>query len=272
MDNIERHATNLVNVVYGNEKLQYDDPSENWFEATKIYRPSMGWDAPGVSTLLKSRMLQQIATRASKRYDDLTLIELPEPLTTDMSLEDIIFKRNSIPNFSGGSVPLEKLSTILQHSYGVIQRPEGKRRPIPSGGALYPLDIYILVNNVEGLEHGKYHYDPYRNGLVKLGDFDEIEFGKILLQEEAVAGFSFAIIISASFWRSRFKYGGRSYRFVFLEAGHLAQSLITLATAHGVDSRPYGGFIDDELMEVLGIHNGVDDAPIYSIVAGNSSY
>lgn len=51
MNSIERHATNLADVVYGNEALRFDDPSENWFEATKIYRGSMAWDAPGVAGL-----------------------------------------------------------------------------------------------------------------------------------------------------------------------------------------------------------------------------
>lgn len=270
MDKLERHATNLVNVVYGNEKLQYDDPSENWFEATKIYRPSMGWDAPGVANLLNSRMLQKIATRSSKRYDDLNLINLPKPLKIDVSLEDVILQRYSAESFTGESVSFEKLSTVLQYSYGVIQRPEGERRPIPSGGALYPLDIYILVNHVDGLPHGIYHYDPFRNGVVRLGDFDENELGEILLQEEAVEGFAFTIVVAASFWRSRFKYGGRSYRFVLIEAGHLVQNLISISTAQGIGSRPYGGFIDDELTDLLGVLNGVDDAPIYTLVAGNT--
>ena len=268
MENLEKHATNLVDVVYGNERLQFDDPSENWFEATKIYRNSMAWDAPGVAGLLRSETLQKIATRASKRFDDLPLISLPTPLKNDISLDDVINERKSIDGFNGGSVSLEQLSTILQKSYGLVERPEGPRRPIPSGGALYPLDLFIIVNKVDSLDKGIYHFDPSRRGLVKLREYSEKEFGKIMLQEDNVQDFAFAVVVSANFWRSRFKYGHRSYRFIFMEAGHVMQNMILLSTAQKVNSRPYGGFIDDELMKMIGGHNGVDDAPIYTLVAG----
>ncbi|MFG3446520.1 SagB/ThcOx family dehydrogenase [Bacillus velezensis] len=268
MKEIERHATNLVDVVYGNEKLRFDDPSENWFEASKVYRNSMAWDAPGVAGLMRSATLQKIATHAGKRFDDLPLITLPSPLRTSASLDEVIQNRRSIEQFNGGSTTLAQLSTILQGSYGLVERPEGPRRPIPSGGALYPLDLYVVSNKVDSLEKGLYHFDPYRKGLVHLGEYSEEDFGGIMLQEEAVKDFSFAVIISASFWRSRFKYGHRSYRFIFIEAGHLMQNMILLATAQCIQSRPYGGFIDDELMDLIGGHNGVDDAPIYTLVAG----
>ncbi|MEK5138493.1 MULTISPECIES: SagB/ThcOx family dehydrogenase [Priestia] len=268
MENIERHATNLVDVVYGNERLQFDDPSENWFEATKVYRSSMAWDAPGVAGLSRSETLQKIARHAGKRFDDLPLIPLPTPLNTNVSLDDAINERRSVENFKGRSVSLEKLSTVLQKSYGLVERPEGPRRPIPSGGALYPLDLFVVVNKVDSLEKGIYHFDPYRRGLVKLGEYSEEEFMKIMLQEEAVQDFAFAVVVSANFWRSRFKYGHRSYRFVFMEAGHVMQNMILLSTAQKINSRPYGGFIDDELMKMIGGYNGVDDAPIYTLVAG----
>lgn len=268
MRNIERHATNLADVVYGNERLQFDDPSENWFEATKIYRNSMAWDAPGVATLLQSEALQKIVTRAGKRFDDLPLISLPGPLHTNVSIDDVIKERRSADNFKGGSVSLEKLSTILQKSYGLVDRPEGPRRPIPSGGALYPLDLFIVVNNIDTLNKGIYHFDPYRKGLVKLGEFSEERFMKIMLQEDSVKDFAFAVVVSANFWRSRFKYGHRAYRFVFMEAGHVMQNMILLSTAQNIKSRPFGGFIDDELMNMIGGYNGVDDAPIYILVAG----
>ncbi|MGC8230916.1 SagB/ThcOx family dehydrogenase [Pseudobacillus badius] len=268
MQNIESHATNLVDVVYGNERLQFDDPSENWFEATKIYRSSMAWDAPGVAALLRSETLQKIATHASKRFDDLPLISLPDPLNSNVTLDEVIENRRSIGRFQGSSVSLEQLSTVLQKSYGLVERPEGPRRPIPSGGALYPLDLFVIVNKVDALEKGIYHFDPYRKGLTKLGEYSEQGFMEIMLQEESVQGFSFSVVVSASFWRSRFKYGHRSYRFVFLEAGHVMQNMILLATALNINSRPYGGFIDDELMKMIGGYNGVDDAPIYTLVAG----
>lgn len=270
MAEFERHATNLVDVVYGNEHLGYDDPTENWFEATKVYRSSMAWDAPGVSRLMRSPVLQQIATRAGKRYDDMPAIPLPPTLNPPLSLVDAAETRRSAERFSGGRIELAELATLLEFGYGVTRRPEGLRRRIPSGGALYPLDLYVLVSRVNGLEHGVHHYDPYRESLVRLKDFDDGSLASCLLQEEAVHGFAATVVVCASFWRSRFKYGHRSSRFVMIEAGHAVQNFTLMAAALGLAGRPYGGFVDDELANIVGYQNGIDTAPIYSYVVGRS--
>ncbi len=268
MSELERHATNLVDVVYGNERLTYDDPTENWFEATKVYRASMAWDAPGVSRLTRSPALQMIATRAGKRFDDLPTVPLPAPLTPTMNLQEAADQRRSVHRFTGQEISFPQLSTLLDFSYGVTHRPEGLRRRVPSGGALYPIDIYVFASHVTDLEHGVYHYDPYRTCLAHLGDFADERLSSALLQEEMVSTSSATVVLSASFWRNRFKYGPRSGRFVFLDAGHIMQNLSLIAPAIDLGGRPFGGFIDDELSELIGYHNGVDTAPLYAFVAG----
>lgn len=270
MSELERHATNLVDVVYGNEHLAYDDPTENWFEATKVYRASMAWDAPGVSRLVRSPALQVIATRAGLRYDDHPSIDLPNVLEPDISLTDAASARWSADRFSGAPITFAELGTLLDFGYGVCQRSDGLRRRVPSGGALYPLDLYVLVRSVEGLQHGVHHYDPYRRCLVRLKDFDDAAVGAAFMQEEQVEGFGATIVLSASFWRSRFKYGHRSSRFVLIEAGHVMQNLVLMAAALGLAGRPYGGFIDDELTALVGFVNGIDTAPLYAYVTGSA--
>lgn len=268
MSELERHATNLVDVVYGNELLSYDDPTENWFEATKVYRASMAWDAPGISRLTRSPALQVIATRAGKKFDDLPTTQLPTPLTPDMSLQQAADERRSVHRFTGQEITFTQLSTMLDFSYGVTNRPEGLRRRVPSGGALYPIDIYVFASRVSDLGHGVYHYDPYRTCLVRLADFDDESLARALLQEEMVSSSAVTIVLSASFWRNRFKYGPRSGRFVFLDAGHIMQNLSLIAPAISFGGRPFGGFIDNELTQLIGHHNGVDTAPLYAFIAG----
>lgn len=270
MENFQRHATNLVDVVYGNERLRYDDSSENWFEASKIYRPSMPWDAPGVSALLRSPVLQQIATRAGKRYTHLPMVKLPDPRPVEMNLTEAIMRRFSADEYNPAPVPLDIIASLLIRSYGAVHREDGWRRPVPSGGALYPLDLYLIARNVEGLDPGIYHFDAFRTGLVRLGDVDYSAFMKSLLREEELDGTAFSIVYSASFWRSRFKYGPRAYRFTLIECGHIMQNMVLLATAHGLTSRPYGGFIDNELTDIMIDQNGVDEAPLYVFTAGSA--
>ncbi|MDJ0318632.1 SagB/ThcOx family dehydrogenase [Arthrobacter antibioticus] len=265
---IDRHATNLADVVYGNESLRFDDAGENWFEATKIYRDSMSWDAPGVGALLRSQALQKMSQRAGKRYTNRPVVRLPKAAETKASFTDLLANRWSDDEFAPGPVSLDVVTAVLEAGYGVISRRDGLRRPVPSGGALYPLDLYLLPRNVEGLEDVIYHYDPFRRLLVALGDFDDSEFLNSTLRADALENMAFSVVVSATFWRSRFKYGPRAYRFAFLEAGHIMQNMLLMANAHGIGARPYGGFIDDELTDILIDQNGVDEAPIYMLTAG----
>ena len=53
-----------------------------------------------------------------------------------------------------------------------------------------------------------------------------------------------------------------------MESGHLAQNLLTTATGHGMATRLFGGFLDDELTALLPDHNGVDDVPLYMVLLG----
>lgn len=126
----------------------------------------------------------------------------------------------------------------------------------------------LYAREVIGLKRGLYHYDPFRKLLVKLGDVNDRALLDATLRPDALANTSFAVVICGTFWRSRFKYGARAYRFVFLEAGHVMQNMLLMATAQGIGSRPYGGFIDEELRALLPDHNGVDEAPLYMFLAG----
>ena len=130
-----------------------------------------------------------------------------------------------------------------------------------------------VARRVSDVDPGLYHYDPYRNVLAALGavdtaTFDMDAFDAATMQPEMSARSSVALLLSASFWRSRFKYGQRAVRFALMEAGHLAQNLLLVATAHGLATRAIGGFLDDEMTALLVDHNGVDDAPLYTLLVG----
>ncbi|OJX73041.1 SagB/ThcOx family dehydrogenase [Leifsonia sp. 71-9] len=268
MPDFESHATNLVDIVYGNETLRFDDPAENWFESSKIYRDSMPWDAPGVAGLLRSPALQQMTARAGKRFTNRPSIPLPIASMPTTALARVLQDRFSDDHFAAGTIPLPVVGGILEAGYGVIDRAYGLRRPVPSGGALYPLDLYVFARDIDGLSRGLYHFDPFRKLLLRLADFDDKKFLEATLREDALQNLAFSVVISATFWRSRFKYGSRAYRFALLEAGHVMQNMLLASTAFGIGSRPYGGFVDDELTELLVGQNGVDEAPLYMFMAG----
>jgi SagB-type dehydrogenase family enzyme len=210
----------------------------------------------------------------SLEYSQHPKIPLPsraKPLTG--SVQDAIVRRVSVRNFSSKPVAFDDMAALLHYSYGV-NRPKGAHkgarsfRNIPSGGGLCPLDIYFYAHAVEQLEHGVYHYDPIGNCLRMIleGDFSHIWSGVLVQPEFGEAGM--VMFIAAQFERSLFKYQDRGYRFVLLEAGHLAQNLNLVATSLGLGCCVIGGYFDREADRLLGL-DGLTNSTIYMTAVGH---
>lgn len=263
------HGSNVLDIVYTDGVPGIDDPAENYFQASKLYSAALPWDVPGVVALEQSAELREMAARSGRWYPSRPTVALPEPAPLTADLAQVLDSRRSAQGFGGGEVGLDVLAGVLRRTYG-INRWQGHQgfRPTPSGGALYPLDLYVVARRVTGLRPGLYHFDPFRGVLADLGEIDLDAFDGCGNQAEMSGQAAFGLILSASFWRSRFKYGQRSLRFVLMESGHLAQNLLLVATGYGLPSRLIGGFDDDPLTALLPDHNGVDDAPVYVVLIG----
>ena len=164
---------------------------------------------------------------------------------------------------------LDKLATLLHAAYGVTA---GRRNPpgaaaVPSGGALYPLELYVVSRRVEGLDLALYHYDPLRHGLEHLRPLRASTGTELSPYAEPLAESAAVVAMTAMFWRSRFKYGARAYRFALMEAGHVAQNLLLAAAALGLDAVPLGGFYDREVDAFLGV-DGIYEASLYLVPLG----
>ena len=102
-------------------------------------------------------------------------IAIPSPvLKGKTSVEEAIARRRSVRHFSRKPLSLEALSQILWAAQGMTD-PDAGYRAVPSAGALYPLELYVVARKrgVEGLPEGVYHYEPGGHGLTLLrgGDF-----------------------------------------------------------------------------------------------------
>lgn len=257
-----------------------DDPAEVYHEASKFTRalhPRQG--GPGAGLLESGDASTRASTtRAVKRHVHLPAVQLPTTDLPDTSVKDAITGRRSRRAFGASPLTLENLATLLRAAYGVTDRdPEGEQRfrTVPSGGALYPLDIYPVVRNVEGLAAGLYHYDPYREVLevIREGDLvGELAGGLVGPPEDPDAAANGAVVfaIAGIFWRTRFKYGLRGYRFVLLEAGHIGQNLLLVAEALGLNAFPIGGFYDRTVDSVVGL-DGVNESVIYCVAVGSAT-
>lgn len=270
-DRIVIDSANLLDIVYLGGVPGINDPAENYFEASKLYLSSAQWDVPGAQALERSHELRTMTTRAGRRYASRATLSLPDRAPLSCDLASALTARRSAESFGGGHVSLPVLASLLLRTYGITGWEGGRAlRPTPSGGALYPLDVFVIAQRISDLRtSGLYHFDPFREVLADLGDVDLVAVESSLNPPELPASAAMTIVVSASFWRSRFKYGQRALRFALMEAGHLAQNMLLVATGHGLATRPIGGFLDAGLTELLPDHNGVDDAPLYALLIGS---
>lgn len=199
-----------------------------------------------------------------KVYPDASKIELPKPEYTGMTVEEAIKKRRSVRNYSTKPISKAQLSQLLFAAQGVTGRMYGKAlRTAPSAGALYPFEIYIIVNNVQDLPRGIYHYSVLDHALelVKSGDFrSQITSAGLNQQMLGDAGVTF--VLSAIFDRVRYKYGERGVRYVYMEAGHISQNIYLQAVSLGLGSVCAGAFSDEKVNKLIDV-DGWKEAVIY---------
>ncbi len=210
-------------------------------------------------------------------YEGYPRVELPAPLATPTaSLSETILNRMSIRNFSPRIFSLEEVATLLHYAYGVTRDNQGTAFPrpfrvVPSGGALYPLEIFFHCVDVDGIDPGLYHYNAAGHHIRRLREGDERQFfSESIIQPDVALESSLMIFMTAMFERTVFKYGDRGYRFTFLEAGHVAQNMNLVATALGLGCVNIGGFYDREIDEFLGI-DGLTHSTLYMLAIGGKS-
>jgi SagB-type dehydrogenase family enzyme len=205
-----------------------------------------------------------------KRYPGAEVIKLPEPDYEGMSVEEAMRKRRSVRDYSTRPVTLLQLSQLLFGAQGITGNAYGQPlRTSPSAGALYPFEVYVVANRIEGLERGIYHYVVKEHELevVKKGSFR----GNIVnagLRQEALGDAGVTLVLSAIFDRTRSKYGERGFRYVYMEAGHIAQNVCLQAVSMGLGAVTVGAFLDKEVNGLLGV-DGVKEAAIYLLAIGN---
>jgi SagB-type dehydrogenase family enzyme len=144
------------------------------------------------------------------------------------------------------------------------------RRVYPSAGALYPVDIVAVIGAVDGVDPAGYVYDPLGHSLHRRVDVDAGQLHTLATLGDPVPSSSVTFALVATFARTRAKYGLRGYRFALLEAGHLAQALITTATALGLTALPWGGFLDRRVDDALDL-DGVERSCVYLVAVSRAS-
>jgi SagB-type dehydrogenase family enzyme len=211
--------------------------------------------------------------QAPKEHPLTPFVPLPDR-GVPTGFEDLLLRRNSCRRFDDGSIGLPRLGRVLSAGYGVsghsrLGALEFLDRPVPSGGGLYPLEVYVIARAVDGLTPGVYHYAPVLAGLEQLREVDiparlltYLFMGQSLAAEAACV-----VVLTAVVSRSLGKYGDRGYRYLMFEAGHVAQNTNLAAIDQGLGACNLGGFFDDELAALLTVDIDLE-IPLYATALG----
>lgn len=201
-----------------------------------------------------------------ENYIENEVIELPTPnLVGNMSLEETLSQRRSRRTFSNVSLSLVDLSQLLWAAQGITS--VSGKRTAPSAGALYPLEIYVVVGNVESLSQGVYHYDPEADSVTKILDGDmrqELSLVVAWYNQSAVGNAAIDIVITAAYERTTQTLGDRGIRYVILEAGHVAQNIYLQCESLGLNTVSMGNFEDQQVKNLLNI----EEDPLYIMPVG----
>ena len=204
-----------------------------------------------------------------KTYPQAKVIKLPTPKYRGMTLEETIEKRRSLRNYSPKAISILQVSQLLFAAQGVTGKMYGQPlRSAPSAGALYPFEIYLVVNNVHSLSKGIYHYAvlDHELELVRAGDFSS-QITNAGLKQEMLGEADVTFVLSAIFDRVRHKYGERGFRYVYIEAGHISQNIYLQAVSLGLGAVSVGAFLDERVNKLIGI-DGYKEAVIYLHAVG----
>jgi SagB-type dehydrogenase family enzyme len=255
----------FASVVYGERGVSLADPAEVFHEASRLYPNVAPARLEVLEELGREGELARSAARSSRTHDHRAGVVLPAPRALRGRLGEAIASRRSERPDVLRPLRLRDLATLLAVSYGAAPRGGGLRRPVPSAGALYPLEVYVVAPAVTGLEPGVYHYDPFRHRLALLGPLRFADLRETLVDQSLADVAAALLVVSGVFWRSRIKYGPRGYRFTLLEAGHLVQNALLVSTDLELAALPLGGFHDVMLDRLVGA-NGLDESTLYALV------
>lgn len=212
---------------------------------------------------ISSKLPQVTNTIYEKSYPRFSRFLLPSVSPLTVSLGDALVERQSFRSKIGKGMPdIKKLSHLLFYSCGIKSLPNKKipfsSRTYPSGGARYPLEIYLYLRKpIYPLTPAIYHYQVQMHALetLPITNSDRILKKEILGQVNSywLKDCWGLIFISAVYQRSEIKYGRASFRYVLLEAGHVMQNIYLVSTALQLGCCALGGFVDKKINTFLNL-------------------
>lgn len=203
------------------------------------------------------------SVKVFQRDEQVTLPKLRYGSPT--SVEQSLQKRRSIRQFRNAPLALGDLGQLLWAAQGITDRTGF--RTSPSAGALYPLEVYAVAGNVQGLPTGLYHYIPRAHALRQIADWDKRHtLAHAAYDQPSIAEAPACLALCAVYERVTGKYGERGLRYVHMEVGHAAQNVYLQAVSLQLGTVVLGAFDDRDVKGVLSLHGR--ETPLYLMPVG----
>jgi SagB-type dehydrogenase family enzyme len=192
-----------------------------------------------------------MAQESNHKNNGRNVIKLSEPrYDGNVSIERALKKRRSIREYSDKPLTLTEVSQLLWAAQGKTRSTFG--RTAPSAGALYPIEVYLVVGNVTGLSKGIYKYQPENHELLRIADVDKQgDLCSAALGQGCVRGGAVVIVFAAVYERTTQKYGQRGIRYVHVEIGHAAQNVYLQAVSLNLGTVVVGAFNDNKVHKIM---------------------
>lgn len=235
---------------------------KKYYNSTKFNFDKQALDANFIQPITWTKIFYKTYPRFPSRK-----LELNKKQTSE-NFENLLLKRKTCRELSG-QVDYETLSYLLFYSVGIKppenQDPDSARRMYPSAGARYPLETYVISNNITDLERGIHHFNVKENTLERLlaQDVSE-EMINILNSEMGKAPLLFALTGVLS--RTEVKYRTNAYRFSLIESGHVGQNIYLLSQKLSLGCCAIAGFNNDRFSKLLDLTE--DEVPLYIFAIG----
>jgi len=282
-----------VNRMFEMGLLITKDSPENQFDS-RISRGSAAWPIPSryfhfatktseiwiTPTKVKKHYERVLRERTQppmyKEYEHTSRVKLSrDPLEASVDFYTVLLDRKTVRDFTEQPLTFSELSNILRLTWGRVSYYKTEEfglllhKTSPSAGARHPTEVYPVVNNVEGVERGIYHYNVKENSLelIRKGDFrkdcDRFCSGQ-KWAGASCALFIMTSIVSRTTWKYRVP---RTYRALLLDVGHLSQTFCLVCTAMKLG--PFcTGVTSDKLVEAaIGI-DGIEETILFVVGVG----
>ena len=186
------------------------------------------------------------------------MIKLPDPIFESKAvLERAVHSRRSIRSFREEALTQNQLSILLHAGQGISG--PGNLRTVPSAGAIYPLELYVVASHITELEKGVYRFIPGNHSLEpQTSILNRDDYVRALLGQSFIRKAPASIVIGASFQRMRSRYGERADRYIFMEAGAAAENIQLQCESLELGTVIIGAFYESQLRQLLSLPEKIE--------------